>query len=163
AGANGALPSTGGAGPRATMGPLAPGQGSIFQVVLLDFDSATLPGEHVYTPAQRAAVQGELEGIYGQFRIAFTQNAAQASALARGGPYTTLFFNKGEAGGAADAFDFRNLDHGDTAAVDANGLLGRPGQPADTPDNFTALSATIAAHELGHLLGLRHADSFGPL
>jgi hypothetical protein len=163
AGANGTPPGTGRAGPGATMGPLAPGQGSVFQVVLLDFDSATVPGEHVYSPAQRAAIQGHLEGIYGQFRISFTQDAAQASALAAGGPYSTLVFNKGQPGGAADAFDFRNLDHGDTAAVDANGLLGRPGQPADTPDNFTALSATIAAHELGHLLGLRHADSFGPL
>jgi Ca2+-binding RTX toxin-like protein len=139
------------------------GLDGITQVVRLDFDTATVPGDHVYTPAERAAIQARLEGIYGDFGIVFVQDAAMASVLADGGPYSTLFFNKGEPGGAADAFDFRNLDHGDTAAIDVNGLLGQPGQPANTPDNFTALSTTIAAHELGHLLGLRHADSFGPI
>ncbi|MFK7818002.1 MAG: hypothetical protein AB8G99_04745 [Planctomycetaceae bacterium] len=36
-------------------------------------------------------------------------------------------------------------------------------KPAATTDNFIRLSAKIAAHELGHLLGLRHNDSFGPI
>ena len=50
-------------------------------------------------------------------------------------------------------------------SVDVNGFLGYAtrGQLAPTVDNFVALSATIAAHELGHLAGLRHVDAFGPI
>ncbi|XZE54378.1 PKD domain-containing protein [Planctomycetaceae bacterium SH139] len=36
-------------------------------------------------------------------------------------------------------------------------------KPAANNENFVALSIKIAAHELAHLLGLRHADSFGPI
>ncbi len=36
-------------------------------------------------------------------------------------------------------------------------------KPAATSDNFVRLSAKVAAHELAHLLGLRHQDSFGPI
>ena len=36
-------------------------------------------------------------------------------------------------------------------------------QPAATSENFVKLSAKLAAHELAHLLGLRHQDSFGPI
>ncbi|MGE3821697.1 MAG: MBG domain-containing protein, partial [Isosphaeraceae bacterium] len=37
------------------------------------------------------------------------------------------------------------------------------GQPSASSDNFVALTSTLVAHELGHLLGLRHSDSFGPI
>src|SRR5581483_4008225 len=54
--------------------------------------------------------------------------------------------------------------------VDVNGFLGGPGQPvadgnaatATVRDNLVALTSTIAEHELGHTVGLRHGDSFGP-
>ena len=32
-----------------------------------------------------------------------------------------------------------------------------------TSSNYVNLTAEVAAHELGHLLGLQHADSLGPL
>ncbi len=36
-------------------------------------------------------------------------------------------------------------------------------KPDATSANFVALGAKIAAHELGHLMGLRHQDTFGPI
>ena len=36
-------------------------------------------------------------------------------------------------------------------------------KPDATRENFVLLSSKIAAHELGHLLGLRHQDAFGPI
>ncbi|MEJ7590078.1 MAG: PKD domain-containing protein [Planctomycetaceae bacterium] len=36
-------------------------------------------------------------------------------------------------------------------------------KPAGTSDNFVRLSSKVAAHELAHLMGLRHQDSFGPI
>ena len=36
-------------------------------------------------------------------------------------------------------------------------------QPADTSDNFEKLTAKIAAHEVGHLLGMEHTDAVGPI
>ena len=51
----------------------------------------------------------------------------------------------------------------DSGGVNVNNFLGGPGDPAATSANFIGLSTTIAAHELGHLSGLEHADSFGPI
>ena len=51
----------------------------------------------------------------------------------------------------------------DVASVNVANLLGQAGEPPATSADFVALSATIAAHELGHLSGLEHGDSFGPI
>ncbi len=54
-----------------------------------------------------------------------------------------------------------SLKGGDHAAI-SDAEIGAL-KPAASSENFVALSSKIAAHELGHLLGLRHADSFGPI
>jgi hypothetical protein len=149
-------------------------QVGITQVVLLDFDSFTLLSDHVYSQVERDAIQQRLETIYTDFStssafgntgIVFTQSLATAQALSKstGGQFATIYFNRLPEGGLADEVDFRNLDLGGTASVDVNPILGQPGQPPATTANYIQLSANLAAHELGHLLGLRHADSFGPI
>ena len=66
-------------------------------------------------------------------------------------------------GATTPTADGLEITPADTASVNVNNLLGSPGEPAATSADFIALSATIAAHELGHLSGLEHGDSYGPI
>ncbi len=106
--------------------------------------------------------------------------------------YATIYFNQtpsyGRPGGEASEIDFLNRNLGGSAVVQVNGLLGGleagvpvnedfvqqlpedadlaavgSNKPLATRANILALSAKIATHELGHLLGLMHADAFGPI
>jgi Ca2+-binding RTX toxin-like protein len=139
------------------------------QVVLLDFDSETdALTEHEYTiglGGEREAILQRLVDDYAEFAVQFetTLAAAEAAAVASGGAFVTLVFNAGPAGGAANALDFRNTDKGGMATINVNPLMDRPGGPAGTSENFIELTAEVAAHELGHLMGLRHGDAQGPI
>jgi Ca2+-binding RTX toxin-like protein len=138
----------------------------VTQVVFLDFDSnhsQLVTNDHVYTQAERDAIQARLTADYASFHFQFTQ--AQPS-----GQYATLFFNKSpiingtpQPGGLASELDFRNLNLSASAAIDINPFLGGHNQPEATSENYIAFSATVASHELGHTLGLRHLDSAGPI
>ena len=68
-----------------------------------------------------------------------------------------------EPGGTSSDLDFRDADMTGTASIQVNGILGEPLMPPATEQNWIAMSAKIGAHELGHLLGLHHEDSFGPI
>src|SRR5262249_27940819 len=61
-------------------------------------------------------------------------------------------------GGVSNEVDFRNLSFGGEVLVQANGLEAN--QPTDS-QSWIMASSTIAAHEVGHMMGLRHADAFG--
>ncbi|HJT76970.1 MAG TPA: pre-peptidase C-terminal domain-containing protein, partial [Gemmataceae bacterium] len=139
-------------------------QGNLTQVVYLDFSQAPA-GSHVYTADERADILRRLESDYAAFNYSFFTdlNAAEQAAAVTGGAGVSIVFNAGPAGGKSDDLDFRNLNLAGDATVNAVPLLGGPGQPAATSANFVLLSTEIAAHELGHLSGLRHADSFGPI
>jgi Ca2+-binding RTX toxin-like protein len=136
------------------------------QVVLLDFDTATTPAGYPYSPAERDAIQARLQAIYAAFPVEFTRSAATAAADSafEGGQYTTIFFNKGSAGGSSSQIDFGNVDLAGTSTVDALDLLSPdPTSPLYIPTAIVPVSATIAAHELGHQFGLRHGETFGPI
>jgi len=127
------------------------------QVVFLDFDSATDGFDHVYTQAERNAIQARLAEDYALFKTTFTQTRPVFGA------FTTLLFNEPPPGGLAEEIDFRNLNLNLRATIDINGFLGNIGAPPATSQNFIELTAKVAAHELGHLMGLRHGDAYGPI
>ncbi len=151
-------------------------EGTVTRTVYLDFDTYELPGQHDYTQAERDAIQAQITADYSAFSYIFTQTQPQS------GPYTAIIFNDpalvGLEGGISSEIDWRDLDISGTTTLTADGLevippdsggvnvnnfLGGPGEPAATSADFIGLSATIAAHELGHLSGLEHADAFGPI
>jgi hypothetical protein len=125
------------------------------QKVFLDFDTATTAGEHVYTLAQRDAILGGIASIYAPWDFTFSHTVVPTA------PFATLIFNDGIPGGLASDVEFRNIDLSGSATINVCGILG--GCPATPPASVVGLSTTIGAHELGHLVGLRHADSMGPI
>jgi Ca2+-binding RTX toxin-like protein len=139
-------------------------RGGATQVVYVDFDTFTGAGDHVYTAAERTAILDRVRAVYAGFDYEFVTDRPAD------GPFVAVAVNKApevdgvvlaRAGGRASELDWRNADRGGAAEVDTNFLLAAPA--ADTPANHVALTATIIAHEVGHLSGLRHHDAFGPI
>ena len=120
------------------------------QVVFLDFDTGN-DGSVNYTPQMRSDIVDGIQLVYDRYDILIQQSLPS-------GPFSRITFNEGFAGGVAEQIDFRNLDPSDNALVNVSGLTG-----INTTSEFVASSITIGAHELGHLLGFRHGDSFGPI
>ena len=131
------------------------------QRVFLDFDSRTDGSERVYTSAERQAIVARLGAVYAGFHVEFWLTPPTT------GEYATIYFNQsrddGQPGGYSSEVDFGNRNLGGSSIVQINGLLDRPGGPAATTENVVSASVWIAAHELLHLFGARHADAFGPI
>jgi Ca2+-binding RTX toxin-like protein len=144
-------------------------EGGFTQIVLLDFDSDTRPGEYIYSPTTRATLLNRFNALFEKFGVHFVTSAtaAQTESTRYGGRYSTIRFNSGAAGGVASEIDPRNVDLTGLTQVNAYDFLARymPTQlaPAIIDSAMLELSYSIGAHELGHLIGLRHADAFGPI
>ena len=121
------------------------------QVVFLDFDSGT-DGSIDYTQPIRNQVQAQMATIFQNFGVTFVQEIPEE------GDFTTLVFNAGSPGGLAEDIDFRNLNKNDNGVINIEGF-----GLTNTPFQIINASANIGAHELGHLLGLRHHDAFGTI
>ena len=124
------------------------------QVVFLDFDSATDAAESAldldYTAFERQQILDLVREDYELFDFEFTLTQPTS------GDFTTITMNDGPAFGIAEQIDFRNTDKNDNATVNVP-------FPNTQDQSRILLTSTTISHELGHILGLRHADAFGPI
>ena len=162
------------------------------QWVLLDFATKTTAGELTYTPAMIDAIIQNVTQTYTGFDVQWVTTPDDLPDGIRDDPsqYVTIFFNStppsGRPGGQASEIDVGNVNLGGIADVQISGMVGgrevlfsgteaaieadghefqAPDvpKPAATAENVVALSSKLAAHELAHLLGMRHYDAYGPI
>ncbi len=148
-----------------------------FQEIYVDFDSILMavdagaepgtlgipPADELYDygPFQREEILFYLNDLYGIHEVVFMEGLPPVAGTA-----SVITLNKGS-GGAAEGIDFRNLDDDDGADVNtiaAFKFLGKdPITDPWTDDDVTIATANIVGHEVGHLMGMRHHDAFGPI
>lgn len=126
-------------------------------IYYLDFDPVDTGSFHPYSEGEKMAVLDEIAAMYAAFpHMSFTLDEPVE-------PHSTVSFNS-PAIGTSTGIDFRNIADIDDAAVNAmDGIeFASPGY-APSPTEIVKASANLAAHEIGHLEGLRHHDSFTPI
>jgi hypothetical protein len=115
-----------------------------------------------YSAADRQAIADLMNADFAPFGHSVTLTQPTSGNFSRiTVNATTDFGGFALTGGIAQGIDFRNTSKTDQARVNIDGLLGGTGQPALNAANVRGMTATIAAHEAGHLLGLRHGDACG--
>jgi len=144
--------------------------------------------DYVYTQEDRDTIQARLEADYAEYNFAFTQtqpSLGDFSTIRIGdNDANPIDLAGGILFGRADNIDFGNNDRNDAAFADASfwqllaeldanfgtqnlaSFLGLPPLTAGQIEDVRQVavvnqSANTAGHELGHILGLRHHDSFG--
>jgi len=160
-----------------------------FPVLRSDGSLFGIFNDHLYTVSERDTIQARLEADYEEFDFRFTQDEPTSGDFTtiRFGQNDfgniTVFPTGGVSilFGRADNIDFRNINKSDGAFADpsfweflaqldpSGGLFsafsGIPATAATLSESVSMAvvnqSANTGAHELGHILGLRHHDSFG--
>jgi hypothetical protein len=139
--------------------------------------------ERIYTTEERLAIKAQMDLIYHGpqatsdpatwwFPVFVTLDKAEAQVMANAtgdGVYSPVYFNRPRVdsagneftGGQSDELDFRNRSFGGTLVIQVNGLL--PSSVAEPANWWVMASANIAIHEIAHMMGVRHADAFGPI
>ena len=151
-------------------------------------NALTIP-DYIFTEEDIAEIVAQLETQYAAFDVEFvTEQPAQGdfSTIRIGeNDFNPIDLSQGILFGRADNIDFGNDDRNDNAFADGSfwqlltffdasfgtqnlqNFLGLPNplNPAEVLEvgraSIVNQSANTAAHELGHILGLRHHDSFG--
>ena len=141
-----------------------------FDTILMAVDAGAEPGTMGIPPAdelydydafQREDILFYLNDRYGQHEVTFLEGLPPVP-----GSDSVITLNKGS-GGFSDGVDFRNLVSDDEAEVNTIGAFKFIGiDPVTDPwtdMDVTIATANIVGHEAGHILGVRHQDSFGPI
>jgi hypothetical protein len=111
---------------------------------------------HPYSPGEKMAVFEALSSMYSAFpHIMFTLDEPSV-------PHSPVRFNS-TAIGTSTGIDFRNVADIDSAAVNALKGFAFVGVTSPSPTDVVKASVNLAGHEVGHLEGLRHHDSYTPI
>ncbi len=123
----------------------------------LDFAPSVTGSVYAYSMPEKEAIVEGLEIMYAEFPMTFTLDEPTSGA------YSTVSLNSA-AIGTSSGIDFRDLSAVDTAGVNAlDGIeFASPGYSPSSTEIVKA-SINLAGHEIGHLEGLRHHDSFTPV
>jgi hypothetical protein len=122
----------------------------------LDFDPDDTGLVYPYSSVEKDIILDSLSMMYGAFpHMMFTLDEPTV-------PHSTVNFNS-TAIGTSTGIDFRNVADIDTSSV--NALMGFDflGETSPAPADVVKASVNLAGHEIGHLEGLRHHDSYTPI
>ncbi|MCB9850354.1 MAG: hypothetical protein H6817_06575 [Phycisphaerales bacterium] len=125
-------------------------------VYYLDFDPDSPGPIYPYSPTEKDIILDGLRMMYAAFpHMTFTLDEPPA-------PFSRVNFNSA-AIGTSTGIDFRNVASIDTASVNAIMAFDFVGEMSPSPADIVKASINLAGHEIGHLEGLRHHDSFTPI
>ncbi|HRX83744.1 MAG TPA: hypothetical protein P5572_01855 [Phycisphaerae bacterium] len=125
-------------------------------IYYLDFAPDETGPVYTYSPVEKGIILDGLRTMYAAFpHMTFTLDEPTV-------PFSRVGFNT-TAIGTSTGIDFRNIADIDSASVNALLAFDFLGITTPAPADIVKASMNLAGHEIGHLEGLRHHDSFTPI